>query len=229
MDIIDFNINDLPNSSMNLVISKRRAGKSYLVEHIIEDMKRKNLIDVCILFTGTNAGFERVCNDPECRFNSLDKLVDIVENYKKMNDYNKQAPKSKQFKIKTTIIIDDLAQDLKSKKFSILNNLAINGRHYAYSPLRLDFFILGQSTTLFSRSMRLNADTISFTQIPSFKEFEMLRDECLCMTCHDREGRKMALEYYNNIVSEPYAFCCVEMFRNNINCLSDYIKRLKAP
>ena len=90
MDIIDFNINDLPNSSMNLVISKRRAGKSYLVEHIIEDMKKKNLIDVCILFTGTNAGFERVCNDPECRFNSLDKLVDIVENYKKMNDYNKK-------------------------------------------------------------------------------------------------------------------------------------------
>lgn len=227
MEIIDFDINDLPNSSMNLVISKRRAGKSYLVEHIIEDMKRKNLIDVCILFSGTNAGFERVCNDQECRFTSLDKLVGIVENYKKMNDYNKQAPKSKQFKIKTTIIIDDLAQDLKKHK--ILNNLAINGRHYAYTPLRLDFFILGQSTTLFSRSMRLNADTISFTQIPSFKEFEMLRDECLCMTCHDREGRKMALEYYNRIVSEPYSFCTVEMYRNNIRGLSDFIKRLKAP
>ena len=227
MEIIDFDINDLPNSSMNLVISKRRSGKSFLVEHIIEDMKRKNLIDVCILFSGTNAGFERVCNDSECRFTSLDKLVGIVENYRKMNDYNKQAPKSKQFKIKTTIIIDDLAQDLKKHK--ILNNLAINGRHYAYSPLRLDFFILGQSTTLFSRSMRLNADTISFTQIPSFKEFEMLRDECLCMTCHDREGRKMALEYYNRIVSEPYSFCTVEMFRNNIRGLSDFIKRLKAP
>ena len=40
MEIIDFDINDLPNSSMNLIISKRRAGKSYLVEHIIEDMKR---------------------------------------------------------------------------------------------------------------------------------------------------------------------------------------------
>ena len=227
MDIIDFDINDLPNSSMNLVISKRRAGKSYLVEHIIEDMKRNNMIDVCLLFSGTMAGFERVCSDPECRFNSLDKLVGIVENYRKMNSYNKQAPKSKQFKIKTTIIIDDLAQDLKKHK--ILNNLAINGRHYAYSPLRLDFFILGQSTTLFSRSMRLNADTISFTQIPSFKEFEMLRDECLCMTCHDREGRKMALDYYNRIVSEPYAFACVELYRNNIRGLSDFIKRLKAP
>ena len=227
MDIIDFDIIDLPNSSMNLVISKRRSGKSFLVEHLIEDMKRNNMIDVCLLFSGTGAGFERVCSDPECRFTSLDKLVGIVENYRKMNSYNKQAPKSKQFKIKTTIIIDDLAQDLKKHK--ILNNLAINGRHYAYSPLRLDFFILGQSTTLFSRSMRLNADTISFTQIPSFKEFEMLRDECLCMTCHDREGRKMALEYYNRIVSEPYSFCTVEMFRNNIRGLSDFIKRLKAP
>ena len=85
MEIIDFDINDLPNSSMNLVISKRRSGKSYLVEHIIEDMKRKNLIDVCILFSGTNAGFERVCSDPECRFTSLDKLVGIVENYRKSN------------------------------------------------------------------------------------------------------------------------------------------------
>ncbi len=227
MEIIDFDINDLPNSSMNLVISKRRAGKSYLVEHIIEDMKKNNMVDVCLLFSGTGAGFERVCSDPECRFDSLDKLVGIVENYKKMNDHNKIAPKNKQFKIKTTIIIDDLAQDLKKHK--ILNNLAINGRHYAYSPLRLDFFILGQSTTLFSRSMRLNADTITFTQIPSYKEFEMLRDECLCMTCHNREGHKMALDYYNSIVNEPYSFCCVEMYRNNINCLSDYIKRLKAP
>ena len=227
MEIIDFDITDLPNYSMNLIISKRRAGKSYLVEHIVEDMKKNNMVDVCILFSGTGAGFERVCSDQECRFTSLENLVGIVENYKKMNSYNKQAPKSKQFKIKTTIIIDDLAQDLKKHK--ILNNLAINGRHYAYAPLRLDFFILGQSTTLFSRSMRLNADTISFTQIPSFKEFEILRDECLCMTCHDREGRKMALEYYNRIVSEPYSFCTVEMYRNNIRGLSDFIKRLKAP
>jgi len=226
-EIIDFNINDLPNSSMNLVISKRRAGKSYLVEHIIEEMKKNNMVDVCLLFSGTGAGFERVCADLECRFDSLEKLVGIVENYKKMNDHNKIAPKNRQFKIKTTIIIDDLAQDLK--KHPILTNLAINGRHYAYSPLRLDFFILGQSTTLFSRSMRLNADTITFTQVPSYKEFELLRDECLCMTCHNREGHKMALEYYNRIVKEPYAFCSVECFRNNITCLSDYIKRLKAP
>ena len=227
MEIIDFDINDLPNSSMNLVISKRRAGKSYLVEHIIEDMKKNNMVDVCLLFSGTGAGFERVCSDTECRFDTLEKLVGIVENYKKMNDHNKIAPKNRQFKIKTTIIIDDLAQDLK--KHPILTNLAINGRHYAYSPLRLDFFILGQSTTLFSRSMRLNADTITFTQVPSYKEFELLRDECLCMTCHNREGHKMALDYYNRIVKEPYCFCCVEMYRNNINCLSDYIKRLKAP
>ena len=227
MEIIDFDINDLPNSSMNLVISKRRSGKSFLVEHIIEDMKKNNMVDVCLLFSGTGAGFERVCADPECRFDSLEKLVGIVENYKKMNSHNKNAPKNRQFKIKTTIIIDDLAQDLK--KHPILTNLAINGRHYAYSPLRLDFFILGQSTTLFSRSMRLNADTITFTQVPSYKEFELLRDECLCMTCHNREGHKMALDYYNRIVSEPYSFCSVELFRNNINCLSDYIKRLKAP
>ena len=228
MDIPNFDIKSLPSSSMNLIVSKRRAGKSYLTEHLIEEMKKENRVDVVLLFSGTGAGFENICED--CRFNDISKLVDVVNNYKKMNDFNKlHKSKRGKYKIKTTVIIDDLAGELKSKNYKILNNLATNGRHYAYSPLSLDFFILVQGITMIPRTMRLNADTISFTQIPSHKEFNLLTDECLYLTCTDRESKRLALDYYHSIVSEPYAFMCCELYRNNIVYMTDYLKRLKAP
>ena len=78
---MDFKIEDLPNSSFNILLAKRRSGKSYLTEYIIEEMKKLNMLDCCFLFSGTGAGFERVCG-PECRFSDIEKLDIILDNYK---------------------------------------------------------------------------------------------------------------------------------------------------
>ena len=42
---MDFKINDLPNSSFNILLAKRRSGKSYLTEHIIKEMKKLNFFE----------------------------------------------------------------------------------------------------------------------------------------------------------------------------------------
>jgi len=223
-----FNINDLPNSSFNILLAKRRSGKSYLTQYIIEEMKRNNMIDCCFLFSGTGAGFERVC-PPHCRFDNIDDLDIILENYKKMNEYNKIQPKEKlKFRIRTAIILDDLAIDLKSKKFNIIERLAVNGRHAAYEPLSLHFFILSQSLTKIPRVVRLNCDCMIFNQVSSSNELKLVCDENLYITSHDLESRRDAMSYYEGIVNEPYSFCVVELFRNNITSLTSYIKKIKA-
>jgi len=223
-----FNINDLPNSSFNILLAKRRSGKSYLTEYMIEEMKRNNMIDCCFLFSGTGAGFERVC-PPHCRFDNIDELDIILENYKTMNEYNKIQPKEKlKFRIRTAIILDDLAIDLKSKKFNIIERLAVNGRHYAYGPLSLHFFVLSQSLTKIPRVVRLNCDCMIMNQVSSSNELKLVADENLYITSHDLESKRDAMRYYEDIVMEPYCFCVIELFRNNIKNLPDYIKKIKA-
>jgi len=225
---MDFNIEDLPNSSFNIILAKRRSGKSYLTEHIVEQMKKNNQVDCAFLFSGTGAGFERICQ-PDCRFTDIEMLDTILNNYEIMNQYNKQQPREKlKIRIRTVIILDDLAISLKTKKFNIIEKLAVNGRHFAYAPLSLHFFILSQSLTKIPRVVRLNCDCIIFNQISSSNELQMIADENLYITSHSREAKHNAMNYYENIVNEPYSFCVIELFRNNIRELPDYIKKIKA-
>lgn len=225
---MNFNIAQFPSSSFNLLLAKRRSGKSYLTQYIIEEMKNKNMLDCCFLFSGTGAGFERVC-DSHCRFSDIEILDTILENYKTMNEYNKLQPKEKlKFRIRTAIILDDLAIDLKSKKFNIIERLAVNGRHFAYPPLSLHFFVLSQSLTKIPRVVRLNCDCMILNQVASSNELKMVADENLYLTSHSTESKRKAMEYYENIVNEPYSFAVIELFRNNIKDLPDYIKKIKA-
>ena len=83
---MDFKIEDLPNSSFNILLAKRRSGKSYLTEHIIKQMKKLNMIDTAFLFSGTDNGFDMI--DPPYRFNNIEMLDIILDNYKLMNEYN---------------------------------------------------------------------------------------------------------------------------------------------
>ena len=198
---MDFNIEDIPNSSFNILLAKRRSGKSFLTEYIIEEMKKKNLIDCCFLFSGTDAGFERICQK-HCRFSNIEMLDTILENYKTMNEYNKIQPKEKlKFRIRTAIILDDLAIDLKSKKFNIIERLAVNGRHFAYAPLSLHFFVLSQSLTKIPRVVRLNCDCMMMNQVSSSNELALVADENLYITSHSRDEKRRAMEYYENIVN----------------------------
>jgi hypothetical protein len=221
------NLEELPNSSFNIVLGKRRSGKSYLTEYIIEQMRLNGQIDVCLLFTGTGAGFTII--DKESRFREIDKLNDVLENYRRFNEYNKVVGKSKQIKLKTVIILDDLAVDLKSQKFNILEKLSVNGRHLAYPPLSLHFFILAQSLTKIPRVVRLNSDNIFLNQIASANEMNLVLDENLYLLDGSLQGKREARSYYQDlVVSRPFAFCCLENWRQNVVKLSDFVKIIVA-
>lgn len=219
-----FNVEELPNSSFNVAIGRRRSGKSYLIDDIVNKMIKAKMVDCVFLFTATDAGFSWI--EPEFRFDTIEPLEQLVENYRWMNEYNKVAPKKDQIKIKTVVIIDDMATKLKAKECcALLSRLATNGRHVAYAPLSLHFFILSQSLTLCPRTTRLNTDVIFCNSIASVCELEMILDETWYVCDSSRDGKKQGRKLYNDLCnSKDFLFCCIENHRQNCRSYSDYIK-----
>ena len=115
------------------------------------------------------------------------------------------------------IVIDDCAVKLKTKDFNILEELATNGRHYAYPPLSMSFCILCQSLTKIPRVCRLNCDMIFLNAIGSSKEKELIFDENLYVIDNSADGKKKARSVYDEVIlTEPYQFMVIENYKQNV-------------
>ena len=228
MNIVNYNVDQLPSSSFNLIVAKRRSGKSVVVEFMIKEMVKKKLLDLVFLFSPTDAGFDII--EKGSRYKSIETLMTIIENYKGLNEYNKQQKRKKdKIVLRTAIIIDDFAVELKTKNFNILETLAVLGRHYSYDPLSLHFFILSQSLTKIPRVVRLNSDIIMFNAIASAVELDLLLMENFYLIDGSRDGRKQGRQLYNDlVVQEDYLFVVVDNSKQNCRCYSDYIYKYKA-
>jgi hypothetical protein len=227
-DIPSFKVEELPSSSYNLFLGKRRSGKSVLCEYMIKQMIDTKLIDMVFLFSKTDAGF-KIIKDPKCRFDTIEPLHDILDNYKKINDYNKVVGNKDKVRIRTAIIIDDFSVELKSKSMNILEDLAVRGRHISYSPLCLHFFILCQSLTKVPRVVRLNTDTIFFNAIASMPELELILQENFFLISSSRDGKREGRDLYERLVKEKdFQFIGVLNFKQNIKDYGDYLRTYTA-
>jgi len=226
-DIQYFNPKEFVNSHFTIVCAKRRGGKSTLIGDFINKQFENGDIDIAILFTGTDADFPMIKKQFRYSAEEIDKLDEIVDNYTVMNEFNKVADERDKFKIKTVVILDDLAMQLKSKEFAEkLSNLSVRGRHYSYSPLSLSFFIITQKICLIPTTCRCNADYIIFNNISSMTELDTVLNENFFLLSSSREGKKVARNLYNDLVcSEPYLFVVCENHRSNIREYKDYIKK----
>lgn len=228
MHIPLFNVEDLPSSSFNIFLGKRRSGKSVLCEYMIKEMIDNKMLDMVFLFSKTDAGF-KIIGDKNNRFDNIEPLHDLIDNYRKINEYNKVVSKRNKIAIRTAVIIDDMAVDLKSKSFNILENLAVNGRHISYDPLSLHFFILCQSLTKIPRVVRLNCDCIFFNAIASMMELNMILDENFYIISSSREGKKEARQLYEDLVKkDDFNFIGVMNYKQNCCCYADYLRTYKA-
>lgn len=221
-DIKKFDTNSMVNSSYSIILAKRRGGKSTLVSDLVNKLYDKKKLDCCYLFSGTDADFPQI--EKPFRFNDITKLQGIVDRYKIMNEYNKIADPPNRFKIKTMIILDDLLLKLKSKDFSIIQDLSVNGRHCAYKPLCLHIVILAQSLTSIPRLVRNNTDYIFLNNISSMKELELIMDENMYLLDSSREGKKVARKLYNDLItSKDFLFMVIKNYKQNARKYSDYI------
>lgn len=222
-----FNPKEFVGSHFTIVCAKRRGGKSTLIEDFINKQFENGDIDIAILFTGTNADFPMIKKQFRYSAEEIDRLDDIVDNYTVMNEFNKIADERDKFKLKTIVILDDLAMAYKSKTFAQkLCDLSIRGRHYSYQPLSLSFFIITQKICLIPTTCRCNSDYIIFNNISSMSELDVVMNENMFLIDSSRDGKKLARNLYNELVtSEPYLFVICENHRSNIREYSDYIKK----
>jgi len=227
--ITKFDVKCMPSSSFNIFLARRRSGKTVLVEYMLKQMIDANMLDLIFIFSPTDSGFNTVVKDKDFRFDTIEPLMDIINNYKLMNEYNKLVSKNKKIKLRTAIVIDDFAIELKNKKFNILSDLSVRGRHYSLEPLSLHFFILSQSLTKIERVVRLNCDTIFFNSISSMKELELILDEYLYIINSSRDGKREARQLYESLVqAEDFNFIGILNFRQNCVKYSDFITTYKA-
>jgi hypothetical protein len=226
-NIEDLNLEELPSSSYNILLGKRRSGKSYLCEYVVKKLIDMGECDMCFLFSETLAGFDFIKYD--FRYKEIDELRNLVAKYKYMNNYNKLVGERSKIKLKTIVIIDDCAIKLKSKEFNILEELSVNGRHSAYPPLSLHFFILAQSLTKIPRVCRLNCDNIFLNAIASEHERAMVLDENMYLIDGSRQGKNMGRSLYQSLVaSDDFVFMVIENWRQNATEYKHYIKKIKA-
>ena len=229
-DIEKFNPADLVNSHFSICVAKRRSGKSVLVEDFIRKQFNSDALDVAILFTGTNAGFSMIKKQHRFNADQIDKLDDIVNNYQVMNEFNKISDQKDKFKIRTLIVLDDLALQYKSKEFSEkLCDLSVRGRHYSYKPLSLSFIVITQKICMIPCVCRTNSDYIMFNNISSMTELDTVMNENFFLKDSSRDGKKKARNLYNELVSsKPYLFIICENHRSNIHEYPDYVKSYVA-
>jgi hypothetical protein len=223
-----FTVDDVPSSSFNLIIGKRRSGKSYLCEDLVKKMIDEKMLDVVLLFSGTDAGFEFIGKD--FRFiDNVEPLHQLVDNMKLINEFNKVAPKRDRIKLRVAVIIDDHAVKLKSAEFNILETLAVNGRHCAYEPLALHIFVLCQSLTKTPRVVRMNCDMIFFNAIASMREREIIFDENMYMVDSSVKGKRQARALYDKLVcGEDFCFICCLNHSQNVKDYKDYLRTYVA-
>jgi hypothetical protein len=227
-DIQSFDVEDIPNSSFNVFLGRRRSGKSVLVEYLLKQMIDKKMLDLIFLFSPTDSGFDMI--DKGSRYKDIDSLLIIVENYRLLTEYNKTKKKKRdKISLRCMIVLDDFAVKLKSKSFNILETLAVNGRHYGVAPLALHFCILSQSLTKIPRVIRLNTDHIFLNSIGSSMELNMILDENFYILDGSRQGKNDGRTLYNDlIIQQDYQFIVIENWRQNVRQYSDYVKTYRA-
>ena len=222
-----YDVSTNPTSSFNIFLGKRRSGKSYLCEYFINQLKENKQLDFVYLLSETGAGFDNI--DPENKFTDITFLENLLENMKKANTLNKVVSKKDQIKMNVMVVIDDCAIKLKSKSFNILEEIAVNGRHFAYPPLSLHFCILCQSLTKIPRVIRLNCDNIFLNAIASAREKELVMDENMYLIDNSIKGKREARDIYQSVVlKEDYQFLVIENYKQNVKQYGDYLKSYKA-
>ena len=63
----------------------------------------------------------------------------------------------------------------------------------------------------------------------SANEMNLVLDENLYLLDGSIKGKREARSYYQDlVVSKPFAFCCLENWRQNVTQLSDFVKIIVA-
>lgn len=228
-----FNPSQIHKNAFVIVVASRRSGKTYLVQHILEEYTKKNKLDAVFLFTKTNAGFEN--SIPQTyRFRTLDRLQEIIDMQIKVKKFNRKAKKKERVKSNIAIVIDDflgsggMRGDMRTN--GLLNKISVNGRHASFGDdSNMMIFMLSQQYTGISPQIRLNADYVMTTKLSSRKERENIATGHLSLNSGVK-GLHQSYGIFDSIVNEnDFQFIIIDCSAQNKKNFEDYVYKIVAP
>lgn len=222
-----FNYKMLPSSFFASIISARRGGKSFLVNHLVKQFQKDRALKFSHIFliSGTGYGFKGV--PPSYKFDSIDALDYITKTQQRIIEFNRSVKDpEKRITSRILIIIDDMAFN-NTLKDGRLEKLALNGRHYETMDKKkgngISVFLISQALKRISRTVRLNQDVFFVNNISSLVERNDILDESFYIDT-TREGKKKGQKTFEMLsTSKDFRFIAIMMFIQNKRRLEDYI------
>ena len=224
--IPQFDPTTLPKNAFIYVVAPRRSGKTTLVEDMIDKVRRSSKIDLCLLYSKSNAGFANI--PQRFRFRDMTSIQSLIDTQIKV----KQANRKRQRKIKSNVIVilDDQidGSSTEMRKSDLIIKLASMGRHISDGEhSNIQFWCLSQQITAVPPVVRRNFDYVISFKVPSRLQRRMIVEEWLTLKS-GRAGMKEAYDLFDIVNAKDFNAIVIHATHSNKYSYSDYVSQYKA-
>jgi hypothetical protein len=190
MNLLEYDLNDLPENPAIICSGKRRSGKNFLTRDLCYNFFRGK-IDQCFLFSPTaEIAINSMDFVPyEYRYSEYD--IDVIDRILKRQEFLiRQNPKDTK-KHRVLLILDDLQASNDGKKRRHIEKLFLTARHFRVSLIvnfqfpRVDM----------SPCIRDNCDVIFVFQQNNFNNKEMFALQYLSTSENKNDGYDLINKY----------------------------------
>ena len=215
-----------PENFFILISAKRRAGKSWLVRHILKPLKHR--FKHAYLFSETAHlqdpnPFDFIPDSNKYDHFDEEILLQMIRNQNMIKEKNLKLKKSLQLPNPILIVLDDVITGPQIRLSKALKALATQGRHSNVSVICLSQTISAKYG--FPSVIRDNLDLfICFTLHSCFNRDTAA--ECFASIVDKKEGIKLI----NSITQEkPYQVAVFDLSLTNVKRYQDYVFKYIAP
>tara|TARA_R100001440_G_scaffold75043_2_gene101320 strand:+ start:7684 stop:8559 length:876 start_codon:yes stop_codon:yes gene_type:complete len=217
-----FDPTTLSPNSMILAVASRRSGKTTLVESMIHEYRKKNKVDLVLLYSKSNAGFPQI--PQKYRFRTLNTLPQLVDTQLKIKKANTKR-KNVFVKSNVIVIIDDFIDGSKTdvKSSDLLVKLSTMGRHLSHNDnSNMMVIMLSQIMTAIPPVVRRNMDYIITFKIASRIERKSITEEFLTLKS-GRGGLSEAYNLFDVVNTDDFLALVINGTKSNKYRYSDYV------
>jgi len=188
MDLIEFDLSDIPDNPSCVLAGRRRSGKNVLCKDLCYNFFRGKVKNVFVFSPTSEIAINGYDYVPfEFRYTEVD--IDVIERIMKRQEYLiRNDPKGDH---RTLIIIDDIIASNDAKQQKILDKLFICARHYQISLIVSYQYIKKD----FSPVQRDNVDVIFCFQQSNFDNKQALNLQYLSVNDNKKDGLDLLNKY----------------------------------
>tara|TARA_B110000196_G_scaffold81069_1_gene69814 strand:+ start:2975 stop:3844 length:870 start_codon:yes stop_codon:yes gene_type:complete len=224
--------NDLPDDGFSAVFfGARRTGKTFLIEEVVSKLVAAGRRwSAAFLFSETAIVNQRQYEwiSPVFKHDhvSEDTIGEIFKIQQKERSDAKKKGEDDDNIPHVLVVADDVISDPTVRHSRVINKLYTQGRHY-----KIDVIILSQSIgggSGLPPVVRMNADAVVVFRPRSVRDRELISEWFLGIIESEGKGLRAGREYMKHVTLEPFTAMVVDLAKQNVNELTDYVFRYKA-